>query len=147
MSNIDRTDAAPHNTRQEIADRLGADQSQVSLDMKDCHLAKIHQDLGEQWNDKGGTEWAIGDRLGVPRQTITDDLNAENCHLAKIGKDLGEQWNDKGVAEWAIGDRLGVPQQTISDDLNTKNCHLAKIGKDLGEQWNDKGGTAAATPI
>jgi len=50
-------------TQVEIGERLGVDRSLVSLDVKNCHLAKIHTDLGPDWNEKGLEEWAQRNRL------------------------------------------------------------------------------------
>ena len=36
---------------------LGVSQDTVSLDMKNCHLAKIHNDLGANWSDQHIADW------------------------------------------------------------------------------------------
>jgi len=46
-------------------ERLGVDQRTISLDTKNCHLAKIGKDLGPEWNDKGLAEWAKRSGIGL----------------------------------------------------------------------------------
>jgi len=62
------------------------ERSLISLDVKNCSFAKIHTDLGEQWNEQR----EIGERLGVAQMTVSNDVN-KNCNLAKIVQDLGKQ--------------------------------------------------------
>ncbi len=40
-------------TQREIGVRLGVERSLISLDVKNCSFAKIHTDLGDQWNEQG----------------------------------------------------------------------------------------------
>ena len=40
-------------TREQIGELLGVDQDQVSRDMQNSHLGKLHNDLAPDWNDKG----------------------------------------------------------------------------------------------
>jgi predicted transcriptional regulator len=40
-------------TQEEIGERLGVVQSVVSRDMQNSQLGKMHEALGEHWNDKG----------------------------------------------------------------------------------------------
>ncbi len=59
-------------TQRDIGERLGVAQKTVSDDVsKNCNLAKITQDLGEQWNEQGVAEWA--NRVGV---SLTDAMAA-----------------------------------------------------------------------
>ena len=45
-------------TQAEIAGRLGVSQFTISQDMKNSEIGKIHNSLGENWNDKSVAEWA-----------------------------------------------------------------------------------------
>jgi hypothetical protein len=45
-------------TQAEIATLFGVDQRTISLDTKNCHLAKIGNDLGPDWNEHGIAEVA-----------------------------------------------------------------------------------------
>ena len=45
---------------------------------------------------EGWTQAEIGERLGVARSVISEDVG--NCHLAKIDKTLGEHWNAQNEA-------------------------------------------------
>lgn len=62
-------------TQEEIAGRLGVDQGLISKNMKNSHLGKIHNLLGEGWNDKGIAETA--NRL---------DLSLTDCYAAAISE-------------------------------------------------------------
>ena len=109
---------------------------------KNCKIARITQDLGDQWNEQGVenmpdvAEW--GKRLGVSQRTVyywvshiinraKANREAKAWHLSALG------WTQRD-----IGERLGVDHKTISNDLG-KNCSFAKIPQDLGEQWNEQG--------
>ena len=60
------------DTQREIGERLGVSHQQISNDLaNNCNLAKICQDLGEQWNEQGVAEWA--NRVGV---SLTDAMAA-----------------------------------------------------------------------
>ena len=54
-------------TQEEIGARLGVDRSLVSLDVNNSHLGKIHETLGEHWNEKGIAE--VANRLNL---SLTD---------------------------------------------------------------------------
>ena len=34
------------------------EQKTISLDIQNCHLAKLYKDLGEHWNEKGIADFA-----------------------------------------------------------------------------------------
>lgn len=50
-------------TQAEAGELLGVDRSSITKEVKNCHLAKIHTDLGDDWNEKGIAEWC--QRTGV----------------------------------------------------------------------------------
>jgi hypothetical protein len=62
-------------TQEEIGDLLGVDRSLISGDVKNSHLGKIHETLGEHWNEKGIAE--LAQRLNL---SLTD------CYAAAIDK-------------------------------------------------------------
>ena len=75
---------------------------------KNCNLAKITQDLGEQWNEQGvavGTVNSMFNNCNLAKieQDLGEhwneqvSLDTNNCNLAKICNDLGDQWNEQGV--------------------------------------------------
>lgn len=45
-------------TQQEIGEKLGVTQGMIAQDIKNSHLGKINNDLGEHWNEKGLAEVA-----------------------------------------------------------------------------------------
>ena len=110
-------DGCRHEGHGRRGERLGVDQSIVSRNMQNCNLAKLHTDLGEQWNEQG-----------VP---LVENL----MHVHKVSFPRargGECWTQR-----EIGERLGVTQPQARSDIN--NCNLAKIYNDLGDQWNEQG--------
>ena len=85
----------------EIAVRLGVSRPTISDDVRNCNLAKIDTDLGENWNEEGIAEWA--NRLGLP---LTD------CYAAAM-----EGMDDKQRFEL-----LGITVQPY-DVWNFSDCH------------------------
>ena len=88
-------------TQEEIGERLGIDQSAISRDMQNCHLAKIHNALPEGWNDKGIAE--VASRLNLP---LTDAMAAAMQEMDDIER----------------FERLGIKSQPY-DVWHFSDCH------------------------
>lgn len=61
-------------TQSEIGNKLGVTQGMVAQDIKNSHLGKINNDLGQHWNDKGIAE--LANRLNL---SLTD------CYASALG--------------------------------------------------------------
>ena len=88
-------------TQREIGERLGVAVGTVNSMFNNCNLAKIEQDLGEQWNEQGVAEWA--NRVGV---SLTDAMAAAM----------------KGIDDEARMKLLGIKVQPY-DVWNFPGCH------------------------
>jgi hypothetical protein len=88
-------------TQREIGDRLGVALRTSNSMCNNCNLAKIAQDLGEQWNEQGVAEWA--NRVGV---SLTDAMAAAM----------------KGMDDEARLKLLGIKVQPY-DVWNFPGCH------------------------
>lgn len=80
-------------TQKEIGEKLRVDQGLVSKDMKNCQLAKIHNDLGPDWNDLGRrynrTKKAKNDGGRGTQKATVDQIDPRSSTAAKLASKHG----------------------------------------------------------
>jgi len=112
-------------TRREIAELFDVTTETVRTDIaENCHLAKICDLLGDDWNENSVSESAVGKAMGMSQ-------------LGWTQKEIGELF---GVTQGVVSESIGNCHLAKIDTLLGENCHLAKIATLLGDDWNGRRG-------